>query len=141
MRPERIFAAEVVGSSAFMTMMATIVDADPRNYDVFGWQRFQRLALRIAVPTTLAVVSDSEHIGWRASCDQPSCRLARGGVQALLIRSRSRSPTLDEMRISLRSCTVFCDRPNTYQSMNCRFAIDANPLSGTSTHSGRLAAS
>jgi len=33
-RPERIFAAEVVGSSAFMTMMATIVDADPRNYDV-----------------------------------------------------------------------------------------------------------
>jgi translation elongation factor EF-4 len=33
-RTERIFAAEVVGSSAFITMMTTIVNADPRNYDV-----------------------------------------------------------------------------------------------------------
>jgi len=33
-RTARIFAAELVGSSAFMTMMATIANADPRNYDV-----------------------------------------------------------------------------------------------------------
>ncbi|MDB5837280.1 MAG: hypothetical protein JWR14_7110 [Caballeronia sp.] len=33
-RTARIFSAELAGSSAFMTMMTTIANADPRNYDV-----------------------------------------------------------------------------------------------------------